>query len=226
MATRFYFPAEGSGTPPVSPAFNANWEQTAQANRLNLLNKPQLSVLSTLANTSTRTVPITTTQDILCNQFVSAPLIAQRIIGTVSLVIRALESTIDANAVLSVVVWVVSNDGGTVRGTLFSLFNTDTEFAITAATRVVNAGAVTPLTIQTGDRLVVEIGARATAPLTAQTYTIRQGNSAASDFALTSGLTTDLNTWIEFSHDLFPFVINNFQGVKVGSGMSTVEKAR
>ncbi len=70
-ATRFYFPAEGSGTPNISPAFDAGWNQTGQATRLNLLNKAQLSTLSTLADDGTRTVPITTTQNILGNQFVS-----------------------------------------------------------------------------------------------------------------------------------------------------------
>lgn len=227
-ATRFYFPAEGSGAPNISPAFDAGWEQTGQATRLKLLYKKTLSVLSTLADTGTRTVPITTTQDILCNQFVSDPIPAQRIDTSClfSLVIRVVESNIAANVTLAIVVRVVSNDGGTVRGTLFSTFNVDTEFPTTAATRIQTQSAVTAVTTQPGDRIVVEIGGHAAAPSSGQTYTMRQGNSNASDFALTTALTTDLNPWCEFSKDLFNVDVQSYKNVKVGDGMSTGEKIR
>lgn len=224
-ATRFHLTNPGAAA--VTPAFDAGWELTSDVDviRVELLHKTQTRVLQALADT-TITVPITTTQDILCRQFVSAPIPPQRIIGTVSLVIRCVESNIDANATLAVVVKVVSQDGGTVRGTLFSTFNTDTEFGTTAATRIVNAVAVTALTTQPGDRLVVEIGAHAAAPATAQTYAMRMGNNAASDFALTSGLTTDLNPWVELSQDLYASVLNNYQFGHCGDGMSSSEKLR
>ena len=227
-ATRFYLPAEGSGAPSVSPAFDAGWEQTAQATRLKLLNKLNLSALSTLTDTGTRTVPITTSQDILCNQFVSDPLPPQRFLTdtTVSAVIRVLASATTENATLAVVVKVVSQDGGTLRGTLFSTFSTDTTFLATAATRILAASALTALTTQSGDRLVVEIGAHANAPTTAGTYTMRQGNSAATDFALTTALTTDLNPWVEFSSDILGTQLNNYQFIKAGNGMSVTEKIR
>src|SRR4051812_1922964 len=124
MATRFYFPAEGSGTPPVSPSFDGGWEQTGQATRLNLLRKTNLSTLSTLADNGTRTVPITTTQDILCNQFVSEPYPAINFDTSClfSLVIRVFESATTANVTLAIVAKVVSQDGNTARGTLFSTF--------------------------------------------------------------------------------------------------------
>lgn len=216
MATRFYFPATGSGTPSVSPSFDAGWEQTGQAVRLVLQRKTELSTRTTLANTSTITVPITTTQDILCAQFVSDPIPAQRIIGTVSLVDRVLESATTANVTLAVVVKVVSQDGGTARGTLFSTFNTGTEFGTTAATRIVNAQAVTALTTQPGDRLVVEIGGHAAAPTAATTYTMRFGTSATSDFALTAALTTDLNPWVELSQNIWSADFNNFRRMRSG----------
>lgn len=227
-ATRFYFPAEGSGTPSVSPGFDAGWEQTGQATRLKLLYKPTISSLSTLADNGTRTVPITTTQDILCNQFVSDPIPAQLIDTscTVSAIIRVLESAATANVTLALVVKVFSQDGNTARGTLFSTFNVDTEFATTAATRIQAATAVTAVTTQPGDRIVVEIGGHAAAPTAATTYTMRQGTSAASDFALTTALTTDLNPWIEFSRDLFAESFISYQSPKVGEGMAVGEKIR
>jgi hypothetical protein len=224
-ATRFYFPVEGSGAPNISPAFNGGWEQTGQATRLKLLNKQQLTALSTIADDGTRTVPITTTQDILCNQFISASIPPQKFDTSVkfSLVIRVVESSIDANVTLAVVVGVVSQDGGTSRGTLFSTFTVDTEFPTTAATRIQAQSAVTAVTTQPGDRLVVEIGAHAAGPASAQTYTMRQGNSAATDFALTTALTTDLNPWCEFSSDLFASPLNNYQFAKsVSTGIMSV----
>lgn len=228
-ATRFYFPAEGSGTPAVSPPYSAVWEQTGQATRLKLLYKQTLSSLSTLANTGTRTVPITTTQDILCNQFTSDPIPAQKIIGSFAIVMRALESATTANVNLAFVVKVVSQDGQTTRGTLWdATTGVDTEFGTTASTRQTLGANVTSVTTQPGDRIVVEIGAHAAAPTAATTYTMRQGTSAATDFARTSGLTTNLNPWCEFGQDLFATPFNNYQFPKcVSAGViSVTEKMR
>jgi hypothetical protein len=229
-ATRFYFPIEGSGTPNISPSFDAGWEQNGQATRLKLLNKKQLSSLSTIADTGTRTVPITTTQDILCNQFVSDPIPPQRIDTSClfSLIIRCFESATTANVTLAVVVRVVSQDGGTVRGTLFSNFNQDTEFALSAsaATRIVAQTAVTAVTTQPGDRIVVEIGGHAAGPTAATSYTMRQGDSATTDFALTTALTTDINPWCEFSKDLFNVDNNNYKTLRADNGISVGERVR
>jgi len=209
MATRFYFSSTGS--PTVSPAFDAGWEQTAQAVRRQMPRKSLLSATTALTNSTAITVPITTTQDILCAQFVSDPLPPTRLMaGTFSTVQRALESATTANVTLAVVVKVHPADGGTSLGTIYSTFNIDTEFGTTAATRIVNAQATTALTVGTTWRLVVEVGGHAAAPTAATTYTLRFGTAAASDFALTSGLTTDLNTWCELSQDLAVENLNNF----------------
>jgi hypothetical protein len=225
MATRFYLPAEGSGTPSVSPAFDGGWEQTGQANRLKLLPKTTLVARTTLAATSNKTVPISVTQDVLCDQFVSDPIPAQRIIGTVSLVVGAAESAAAANASLSIVLRVVSQDGGTFRGTLFSVFSTDTEFATSISTRIVNAQAVTALTTAPGDRLVLDIGAHIVTPLSAQTYTMTFGTSNASDYALTSALTTTLNPWLELSQNIWDAPFNSYKSVD-SVGLSVTEKIR
>lgn len=227
MPTRFYFPAEGSGAPALSPAFDAGWEQTGQATRLKLVRKSTLATVSALADTGTRTVPITTTQDILCNQFVSDPIPPQLFDASVlvSLIIRVLESATTANVTLAAVVKIVDAQG-VARGTLFSTFNTGTEFGTTQSTRIVAQSAVTPLATQPGDRIVVEIGGHAAGPTAATTYTMRQGNAAASDFALTAALTTDLNPWMEFSTDIFGTKLNNYQSARVGDGMSGAERIR
>ena len=80
------------------------------------------------------------------------------------------------------------------------------------------------LTVTVGvGRLVV---IRAAAPTAGTTYTMRQGDSFATDFALTSGLTTDLNPWCEFSTNIFALPENGMQFVSADDGISVTEKLR
>lgn len=225
MSTRLYF--EPTIAAAVNPAFDAGWEQSGQAVRRAMRHKTRIDVATAFADSLAITVPITTTQDILCYQFVSEPIPPQQIIGTASFVMRFLESAISANVTLAAVLKVVSQDGGTVRGTLFSTFNTDTEFATaTAATRFFLNQALTGLTTQPGDRLVLEVGAHAAAPSAGTTCTLRAGFSAAADLAYSTGVTTDNNPSLELSQDLWCQVPNNYQGVRAGSGISVTEKIR
>lgn len=227
MASRFYLSPTVAAD--VSPSFNGGWEQTGQATRRKMYLKTTLSVVETLTSSSAITVPITTTQDILCYQFVSDPLPAQRLIGTCSFVMRCIESATTANVTLAGVLAVVSGDGSTVRGTLFSTFNTGTEFATgTAATRFWVTQALTDLTIVQGDRLVLEIGAHAAGPTAGTTYTMRSGYSSATDLAYSTGVTTDNNPSLELSQTLFGTPFNNYQSVDCVSAavISVTEKIR
>ena len=225
MATRFHLPS--SGAAPISPSFDASWEQQGAGDRIALFPKG-FAPVTTLTDAS-RTVPITTTQQILTRQFVGPPMRARRITGTVSMVVRCSENANTNNAFLAFVLRVLSMDGGTVRGTLASsMTNAGTEFALTAsaATRIFSAVALTELTAQEGDRVVLELGIHAQAPTAAGSAILRFGTSAASDFALTTALTTDLNPWIEFSEDLYGTRLNNYQFVRADSGISVAEKIR
>ncbi len=225
MATRFYF--EPTIAAAVSPSFDAGWEQTGQVVRRALPYKAEVSVLTAFADSTAITVPITTTQDILCYQFVSVPLLPRRIIGTCSFVMRCLESSTNANVTLAAVLKAVSQDGNTIFGTLFSTFSTDTEFAITTAdTRFWVTQALTALSVDEVWRLVLEVGGHGAAPAAATTYTMRAGFSSATDLAYSTGVTTDNNPSLEMSEDLFGTVINNFMSCDVGDGMSVGEKIR
>lgn len=226
-ATRFYFSSTAYAT--NSPGFDGGWEQTGEASRFKLIPKLFLSA-TTAASSRQVTVPITTTQDILAFQSVSDPLPAQIIEGTVSLVIRTSEDVATTNCTMAVVIKVVSQDGGTQRGTLFSVFGTDTEFDVAASpsTRIVNAQTMTALSIQGGDRLVVEWGVHATVPSPAGTALGRIISDATiADYALTSALTTSLNPWVEFSDGiLLSQTLNNYTGFSAGDGMSLTEHIR
>lgn len=228
VPTRFYFQASGSA--PVSPAFDAGWEQTGQAARLPMDVARQASEVTALASSSAITVPITTTQQILCWQFVSRQVFQPvRLDASVtrSMVIRTTESATSANAFLAFVLRAFSADGSAVLATLSSsMTNAGTEFTTAAQTRIFASAAITAATLSQPWRLVLDIGAHAQGPTAAQSYTLRAGCNAASDFALTSGLTTDLNPWLELSADLNAVAFANYQFVRVGSGMGAAEKIR
>lgn len=204
MPTRFYF-ENTTASPLNSLGFDAGWEQTGGADRRFSPRKGMQSVVSAMTNQTAQTVPITTTQQILSRQYCTEPIpFRQRLEGTFSMVLRVLESATSANVFLAYVLRAVSKDGNVVRGTLASsMTNAGTEYAASAATRIFSAVALSALTLEEGDRLILEVGGHAQAPSAAGSYTHRYGATLQADFALTSALTTDLNPWWELSQDLF-----------------------
>lgn len=229
MATRFHF--QDTTVPSISPAFDASWEQTGGADRRVLVRKGTQTVLTALANQAAQTVPITTTQQILSRQYLTEPLPSRvRIEGTFSIILRGLENASTNNAYLAYVLRLLSSDGSIVRGTLASQMSTTgaTEWLSTAATRIFSAVAITAITAEQGDRICLEIGGHAQAPAAAGSYTHRYGNNAATDFALTSALTTDLNPWCEFSANLYNYSGEggNYAGGSTPDGVVAAERRR
>ncbi|QDY06162.1 hypothetical protein FJK98_02450 [Micromonospora sp. HM134] len=213
MATRIYLPRWDGRQAPATAGFGAAWDRTASAWRLSA------------ATTKGATTPLSTTgtdypkdgpaagYNVLQAQFVSAPLAAQTISGTFSAVVRAGESASAADASLQVVIRAVSADGGAERGVLYpghtaALTATadviGQELGTTAATRIVPAGtALSPLAVQAGDRLVVELGVRFHGTNTGVNAFMQLGDAAATaDHTLTSGATTSLCPWVELTADL------------------------
>ena len=228
MPTRFYL---GSvATPAISPAFDSNWEQTGQAIRRILFSKPNVSNPEALTNSPTVTIPITTTQDILVAQFVSDPIRAINFEAlNFSMVIgKCGEQLTTNNAHLAFSLRILSQDGTIARGTLISSFTTISEFTLIGAesTRIIAATPVTPLKSQMSDRIVLEVGIRAAAPSAAGTGVMRFGFSAATDFALQTNLTTDLNGWFELQQDLFGGNLLNIPAYRGGSGLYVAEHVR
>lgn len=232
MATRFYFctPTAAGIAAPVVPLFSVTWTQNGNAGSVNvkraLQRKGFVGPITTLASSNLAPLNAAATEDDGKSMHVSEPLPRQTIGGTISFVMSGLESAATDNISLAVIVRVVSQDGTVERGVLLSNLNVDTELGTTAATRIINAAAVTPLLIEPGDRLVVEIGDHHAAGTTGKASAVFYGTSGASDFALTSGLTTTLNPWIEFSQDLFAALPNNYQFINTGDGISTSGRIR
>lgn len=227
MATRFYLPFTGSSG--VTAAISATWTRNPGTNYLgfSLPRKALLDALSTLGTPGTTpTATGAASEPAIQRQFISEPLNKQTISGTVSVVVKCLESALTANATLAVIIRVVSNDGGTVRGTLCSVVGTDTEFPTTAATRILSASALSSVNAEMGDRLVVELGMLFSTGAAATSGALNFGTSGGSDYALTTALTTTINPWVEFSQDLFLPVPNNYQFIQAGTGLSTSGRIR
>lgn len=205
--TRIYMPS--TGTAPISPAFDSAWNDTSSAVTRSAATTRGSSAFAEVTDTETSSSNL---WDVCLGRYVSEPLAAQTISGNVMGIIRARESNTAANARSQMVIRVVSGDGATVRGTLLAQNNTTTNINEWVATTTVTAArnarfpvgsgpvALTPVTVQQGDRLVIEVGGRAVnTSTTSYTLGMRFGENAA-DLADNETGTTEGAPWIEFDN--------------------------
>lgn len=199
MATRFYLPV--GGAPPTLPAFTSSWESSVSAQRW-----PAVRAKSNTALTQyVKRFPSTTSQQMLFHQWISEPLnVDQSISGTVSMVVKTYEGNAAVDGYLAFVLKVMQGDSTTlVRGTLLQYHTTSTEKTTAWQTRIHSARAITTVNALAGDRIVIEIGSHGVTPSTSYDDGLKFGDpSATADYALTSGLTTDLCPWVELSATL------------------------
>ncbi len=225
--TRFYFPASSSHVADVSPAYDAGWGATSSALR-RVLSKTRLG--EAIANTPGVILPNTAGvsdpgANALIRQCVSDPLAAQTI--TTSDVMSCqlgMRETSNAGNIdgARVAVYVVSNDGTVVRGTLLAIGQAGTyplEFTNVSTGR--NVDVITPLTavqntvnVLDGDRLVVEIGAITSVGGTGSPQVQARVGDLDVDFPL-DDTTSDGAGWFELSRKLV------FQSV-VGTSSATL----
>lgn len=198
MATRFYLPS--SGTPPLnSLAVRDDWEQSTGLVRLPTKTTKQDTALTS----SNRTWPSTSTQQWCWYQYQSEQLAEAHswtTADTVSMVMKCNQTTSSGDSHLAYIIRVVSEDGTVERGVIGLYHATSTELTI-AATRIHSArtNGATAFNSQVGDRIIIELGVHGVTPA-AESIQMRVGDpTATSDFALTSGLTTDLCPWVELS---------------------------
>lgn len=206
MATRFYLPSSGGAA--VAPAYDAAWQVTSAANRYGTSTTKGGTPLA-LRSTGNNLAP---DDNCLAAQFVSAPLAAGTIAGTVKGQIVTREATADTNAMAQIVIRVVSEDGGTVRGTLVAAHSEalSSEYSVSFGSRKFPLAALSPLALnsvdaQEGDRLVIEVGSRVTGAGGSPATSLRVQDDQASDLP-EDETSTGFNPWIEFSADL------SFQG--------------
>lgn len=207
----------GLSPPPVTVALDPEWDSEAS----NAIRQPLVTTVPAgLSGSYTFLVSEAsdTVHDQLCGQFISEPLAAQEISGTVSGIWSPREASGTYDFGTQLVVRVVSYDGTTVRGTLYgphtytSTINVgqavNREFLATGyVTRLLpgGGGALSTVFAAAGDRLVIEVGARA-CNLVATTRTadpVIQLRDDYTDGNFAEGLTsTTINHWIELSSTL------------------------
>ena len=208
--TRFYLPSSGAAA--VSPAFDAEWENTAATDRLKCVTT---RINSTNSFKSTTDATATAFRDTLLRQYVSDPIALGIISGTIKGQIRSSAASGAAAGVRAqLIAKVVSNDGSTVRGVLYAgdldtsaTANPTSEFSQAADTnRTFPRGgpvAISPVVALDTDRVVLELGYRKHVNVTTGNVSLSFMDNNASDLPEDETTTTALNPWIEFSIDLF-----------------------
>ena len=198
MATRFYLPS--SGTAPVTPSYDAGWEDTSIAVRLNATTYKESTAMTTVSFADATN----TNKDILFRQYITPPIVAQTIAAqTLKFQIRGAERIAGNNMFTAIGARVVSNDGITVVGTLLAVTKDGLE--VDASTTLENrlfSATTTQVIANEGDRIVIEIGTGGDPANTGgadHDSDLRIGDVAASDLAEDDTTTTDNNPWVEFT---------------------------
>lgn len=208
MATRCYLPSSGAAA--VSPAFDASWTDTSGADRIGL----QLTKIASAMTTKSVTTGLDVAGAVqrLARQYVGPPMQAQTISGTVKGQLRALESGASVNYDgCYVALYVVSNDGSTVRGALLDFGDYDanggvTEFSTSLKNReFIAAGSeILTLAVSDGDRIVLEVGGanEINNSLLAGSFGFSFGDDSGTDLPENTTETNAYNAWIEFSQTI------------------------
>ena len=229
MPTRIYLPSTGAAE--ITPAFSADWEKTTGATRIKcVVTKITSSAASITSSENVSTSPY----DVLTRQYVSDPLKAQTISGTVKGQIRCQEANADADYCAAMLIRVVSGDGTVERGVLLSYFPASlaSEYATAALTNrsFPPSTALSPVVAQAGDRLVIEVGTRSfNVHTTSRNATHSFGDISGTDLPEDETTTTASNAWVEFSQDdvVLPIIYNpatnvvSFTGGDVGTPVAT-----
>ena len=195
-ATRFYLPSTGAAA--VSPAFDAAWEETSDADRLAMVTTRISSAMTDKTVNS-----LLAAQDALVRQYVSAGLAAQTINADVRIYARVSEALVTVNAFSRIVLKVVSSDGSSVRGTLlaFGDYSTGAEWNTSLRNKSF-ADNDPPASVTTldGDRLVLEIGFNHAAVISSAA--INFGDDSATDLAEDETTTDANNPWLEIAQTI------------------------
>ena len=205
--TKFYLPSSGAAA--VSPAFTLSgftWTDTSGADRIAAVTTKINSAITDKTVVGTGVAGI----DQLFCQYVSAPIGGGPITGTVKGQIRAFEELTTADARAQIVIYVVSNDGSTLRGVLYAGDTAALSSEFSNVGRVnrkfprSSPVSVNSVAAATNDRIVMEIGARRSGNSSTDVILVFGDTTTGTD--LPEDETTSTSTtlpWIEFSEDLF-----------------------
>lgn len=202
--TRFYLPLSLSSLSSV--VANGTWGYTTGASVRVLARKKT----NTTINYGSNIGPWTPGQTALDSRFVSAPLAAQTISGTLKCYVQCKELSSSYNVYSRFEAYVVSKDGTTVRGTLLAIgqWGIVTEFNLNSKCVVLSGTVVNPVTLLDGDRIVACIGYSDLSGTTPQALTAFGDQTAASDLIENESQVSNANPWVQFSQYLLPYTGN------------------
>jgi hypothetical protein len=207
--TRFYLPS--AGAPAVSPAFHPAWTQYSDATRRPLVRTKSNTPIS--APTPTKGEG----NERALSQFVSEPLAAQTISGTVRVAISAMVTWATFRPYLQMRVSVCGLDGSSKAVLWAGLADQDASSSPTAPNYLfdqlaekirVQTDTLTSYTCSAGDRLVIELGYwHILTELSGRYAWLRFGDpTASSDIPATVDARDTANApWVQFSQD-FTFI--------------------
>ena len=196
MATRFYLPSTGAAA--VSPAYGS-WADDPNSRLALVRTKISSAMTDQSASAGAGTCG--------ARQYVSEPLAAQTISGTVKCYIRCRELDAGDNCTSRLLIRVCNNAGTAYTGTLLSLAHYGTSAEFNTSLRNIafaNGDTLSSLAINEGDRLVVELGNNNEGAN--ETTRLNFGDNSGTDLGENETETTANNPWIEFSADLFSVV--------------------
>jgi len=200
MATRFYLP---HSLHRLTPAYAGGWTTTAGATRHSM---QTVKMSEALASVPTPVGGYTGERSMMSRQYISDPLSGSgTITGTIKGQLRCQSPSITYDYCLAIVAKVVSGDGATLRGTLLTLIpsSLQSEWATTLINRNFPVStSVAEVAFQDGDRIVIELGAKAFATGWYTNWYIRYGDSSGSDLPENETGTDDYCPWVELSQTL------------------------
>ncbi|MFA7174717.1 MAG: hypothetical protein WC340_15145 [Kiritimatiellia bacterium] len=188
-AARYYIQNATAG---YNPSAKGGWDYTG-SQVLKRLSRTKGGSISSAGGNST---DFSAGYDALIIKAVTDPLVtAKTLAGTLRWCLGVHTSY---NMVYHVHAWVTQGDSSTVRGTLLNNYIGSTEFPTTAAGLLVSAQALTSVSAQAGDRIVIEIGFCAGG---AGEYYSRIWYGGTGGDLTNGGDVTTLAGWFEFSQD-------------------------
>lgn len=195
--TTFLLEATGAPVSGASGAFSS-WESTGSA-IIRQANPTGFKQSTTLANTTIAVANALATDETCFGQFISPPLNAQTISGTVTGYARMSIANATGATVQSRIKITVINRAGTVVATLLAITAGAANLTTTlTSVQIANAAALSSYACANGDRICIEIGIGRSVGTTARNGTIDFGSSSATNIS-TVGSATANNPVVTFS---------------------------
>lgn len=159
---------------------------------------------------------------ILFRQYVSDPIAAQTISAqTIKMQILGYESNALHNMYVALGIRVVSNDGGTVRGTILSVTKDNVELDANNFVNRQFTATGSSVVAQNGDRIVVEIGTSGSTT-TNHGSNIYIGDNNVTDLPENDTSTNIYNPWLEFAQTINFGSILGISDLTISSSMDNL----